>query len=160
VAKKVSGMNNLPVIDKKRVESWINRYCRTKAILLSDERASAVKGIVCEQFSILTGGPGCGKTTTTLVIVKLLEAMKLTANLSEGSVQYRPGPDGGCRFVIWEMVSGKKLTPANIRTLTAGKSTRKYVFKTQRGGKFRAKLKLEKNLSESWETVMLERENY
>jgi len=27
-------------------------------------------------FSVLTGGPGCGKTTTTLVIVKLLEAMK------------------------------------------------------------------------------------
>jgi len=36
----------------------------------------AVKGIVGERFSVLTGGPGCGKTTTTLVIVKLLEAMK------------------------------------------------------------------------------------
>jgi DNA topoisomerase-3 len=68
--------------------------------------------------------------------------------------------DGGCRFVIWEMISGKKLTPANIRALTAGKTTRKYVFKTQKGGKFRAKLKLEKNSSGSWETVMLERENY
>ena len=31
---------------------------------------------MCEKFSVLTGGPGCGKTTTTLVIVKLLEAMK------------------------------------------------------------------------------------
>ncbi len=68
--------------------------------------------------------------------------------------------DGGCRFVIWEMISGKRLTPANIRTLTGGKTTRKYVFKTQNGGKFRAKLKLEKNPSGRWETVMLERENY
>ena len=68
--------------------------------------------------------------------------------------------DGGCRFVIWEMISGKRLTPANIRTLTGGKTTRKYVFKTQTDGKFRAKLKLEKNPSGRWETVMLERENY
>jgi DNA topoisomerase-3 len=68
--------------------------------------------------------------------------------------------DGGCRFVIWEMISGKRLTPANIRTLTGGKTTRKYVFKTQNDGKFRAKLKLEKSPSGRWETVMLERENY
>jgi DNA topoisomerase-3 len=68
--------------------------------------------------------------------------------------------DGGCRFVIWEMISGKKLTPANIRTLTGGKTTRKYVFKMPNGGKFRAKLKLEKNPSGRWETAMLERENY
>jgi exodeoxyribonuclease V alpha subunit len=76
VAKKISSMNNPPVIDKKRVDRWIGRYCHSKAISLSDEQTAAVKGIVCEQFSILTGGPGCGKTTTTLVLVKLLEAMK------------------------------------------------------------------------------------
>ena len=75
-------MNNPPVIDKKRVDRWIEEYCRSKAISLSDEQAAAVRGIVCEQFSILTGGPGCGKTTTTLVIVKLLEAMKLKVLLA------------------------------------------------------------------------------
>jgi hypothetical protein len=58
------------------------------------------------------------------------------------------------------MISGKRLTPANIRTLTDGKTTRKYVFKTPNEGKFKAKLKLEKNPSGRWETVMLERENY
>jgi DNA topoisomerase-3 len=68
--------------------------------------------------------------------------------------------DGGCRFVIWEMISGKRLTPANIRTLAGGKTTRKYVFEMQNGGKLRAKLKLKKNSSGGWETVMLERENY
>jgi DNA topoisomerase-3 len=68
--------------------------------------------------------------------------------------------DGGCRFVIWEMISGKRLTPANIRTLAGGKTTRKYVFETQNGGKLRAKLKLKKNSSGGWETVMLESENY
>ena len=77
VAKKISGMNNPPQVDKERVERWINRYCQIKNISLSDEQAAAVKGIVCEKFSILTGGPGCGKTTTTLALVKLLEAMNL-----------------------------------------------------------------------------------
>jgi len=76
VAKKISNMNNPLPADKIRVERWIERYCRSKAIALSDEQTAAVIGIVCERFSILTGGPGCGKTTTTLVLVKLLEAMK------------------------------------------------------------------------------------
>jgi len=66
--------------------------------------------------------------------------------------------DGGCRFVIWEMISGRKLTPANIRTLTGGEITRKYVFKEENGGKFKAKLKLEKSESGIWETVMIDRE--
>ena len=69
-------------MDRERVEHWISRYCQAKDISLSDEQAAAVKGIVGEKFSILTGGPGCGKTTTTLVIVKLLEAMKLKVLLA------------------------------------------------------------------------------
>jgi exodeoxyribonuclease V alpha subunit len=76
VAKRISNARNQPMIDKQRVETWIKRYSKSKNFFLSDEQADAVKGIVCEMFSVLTGGPGCGKTTTTLVIVKLLEAMK------------------------------------------------------------------------------------
>jgi exodeoxyribonuclease V alpha subunit len=76
VAKRISNTRNQPMIDKQRVETWIKRYSKSKNFFLSDEQADAVKGIVCEMFSVLTGGPGCGKTTTTLVIVKLLEAMK------------------------------------------------------------------------------------
>ncbi len=84
VAKKISGMNNSPDIDidKERIERWINCYCQMQNISLSDEQAAAVRGIVCERFSILTGGPGCGKTTTTLMLVKLLEAMKLKSLLA------------------------------------------------------------------------------
>jgi len=82
VANKISGMNTPPPIDRMRVERWIDRYCQRKGMTLSREQAEAVKSIVCERFSILTGGPGCGKTTTTLVIVKLLEAMKLKVLLA------------------------------------------------------------------------------
>jgi exodeoxyribonuclease V alpha subunit len=76
VAKRISNTKNQSIVDKERVENWINRYCETKNFSLSDEQADAVKGIVGEMFSVLTGGPGCGKTTITLIIVKLLEAMK------------------------------------------------------------------------------------
>jgi len=75
VARRISNAKSKSIIDKKRVEDWINRYSKAKNFFLSDEQADAVKGIVGEMFSVLTGGPGCGKTTTTLVIVKLLEAM-------------------------------------------------------------------------------------
>ncbi len=77
VAKKIAAMGNGLPVEKDRVRSWISRYCQSKKICLSDEQEGAVSSIVCETFSIMTGGPGVGKTTTTLVLVKLLEAMKL-----------------------------------------------------------------------------------
>lgn len=75
VAGRVAGMHHGPAIDRDRVERWISKFCATNDILLSKEQSAAVKGVVAEQFSILTGGPGVGKTTTTLVLVKLLAAM-------------------------------------------------------------------------------------
>ncbi len=82
VAKRFRNIGNPPQVDKQRVENWINRYCQATNLSLSDEQAGAVKNIVGEKFSILTGGPGCGKTTTTLIIVRLLEAMKLNVLLA------------------------------------------------------------------------------
>jgi exodeoxyribonuclease V alpha subunit len=82
VARKVTGFGDPPQINKDRIGKWISRYCESKHISLSDEQTAAVNRIVCEKFSILTGGPGCGKTTTTLVIVKLLEAMGLRVLLA------------------------------------------------------------------------------
>lgn len=68
--------------------------------------------------------------------------------------------DGGCRFVIWETISGKKLSPTSIKTLIDGKPTRKYVFREKNDRKFRAKLKLQKDSSGTWETVFIEKETY
>ncbi len=75
VAEKLKTIAGPMPVDEKRLADWVERYCRHKEINLSDEQAQAVQGVVQHQFSILTGGPGCGKTTTTLVIVRLLEAM-------------------------------------------------------------------------------------
>ncbi|MEA3469775.1 MAG: AAA family ATPase [Thermodesulfobacteriota bacterium] len=62
-------------IDIDRVEQWISGYGKKQQLSLSSEQEKAVKGIVSCGCSILTGGPGCGKTTTTHTLVKLLEAM-------------------------------------------------------------------------------------
>ncbi|HGO6700353.1 TPA: AAA family ATPase [Legionella pneumophila] len=76
VAQKIKDMGGLVSSDSERITLWINTYCQRKSISLSEEQRVAVSQIVQYRFSVLTGGPGCGKTTTTLVLVKLLEAMK------------------------------------------------------------------------------------
>ena len=62
-------------VDRNRIDNWLERYCRKQSIVLSDEQQASVAGIAGQSFSVLTGGPGVGKTTTTKVLVKLLQAM-------------------------------------------------------------------------------------
>jgi exodeoxyribonuclease V alpha subunit len=76
VASFLTGKRSPVAQDQERVSSWVSRYCEQHDIRLSDEQAHAVENVVLHEFSVLTGGPGCGKTTTTLVIVRLLEAMQ------------------------------------------------------------------------------------
>jgi exodeoxyribonuclease V alpha subunit len=82
VAKRISVARQPLRLDRHRVEHWIRLYCKAAGIALSAEQAAAVQGIAAERFSILTGGPGCGKTTATRVLVKLLEAMKIKVLLA------------------------------------------------------------------------------
>ena len=82
VARKVAGMGTPLEVDSARVAAWVQRYCRRHHIKLSPEQAAAVQGIAAHSFSILTGGPGCGKTTATRILVKLLQAMKKTVVLA------------------------------------------------------------------------------
>ncbi|WP_300463975.1 AAA family ATPase [Desulfobacula sp.] len=82
VAKRIVNMGPPPRVDMVRVDQWMAMYCKANTLSLSTEQADAAKGIVCEKFSILTGGPGCGKTTITRVIVKLIQAMGLTVLLA------------------------------------------------------------------------------
>ncbi len=63
-------------VDVARVEKWLNLFNQKQEFPLSDEQFESVLGACQQSFSILTGGPGCGKTTTTKALVKLLIAMK------------------------------------------------------------------------------------
>lgn len=62
-------------IESQRIGKWIQDYGKKQQISLSPEQERAVKGIVSCGCSILTGGPGCGKTTTTKTLVKLFLAL-------------------------------------------------------------------------------------
>ena len=69
-------------LNEKKIRSWVSRYCQENNLTLSDEQEEAVCRIPTKKFSILTGGPGCGKTTCTRVLVALLQNMKLNVTLS------------------------------------------------------------------------------
>jgi exodeoxyribonuclease V alpha subunit len=77
VAKRVKQWVDQSVsVDTNRISSWLERYCQNQSIILSNEQRTSVAGIAGKAFSILTGGPGVGKTMSTRVLVKLLQAMK------------------------------------------------------------------------------------
>ncbi|MFV0436531.1 MAG: AAA family ATPase [Desulfopila sp.] len=75
VARRLAGPRAPVMLDSAAVAHWIEGYCQRHNLNLSGEQAEAVARVVQHRFAVLTGGPGCGKTTTTLVIVRLLEAM-------------------------------------------------------------------------------------
>jgi exodeoxyribonuclease V alpha subunit len=71
VAETVGGRG----VDTTRVADWVHRSTSRQGMALSSEQVRAVCSVIDQRCSILTGGPGCGKTTTTRVIVSLLQSM-------------------------------------------------------------------------------------
>lgn len=75
VAHNLTRLQRSINVDPNRIARWLQQYSKRNEIKLSEEQQQAVQEVVQHGFSVLTGGPGCGKTTATLVIVRLLEAM-------------------------------------------------------------------------------------
>ncbi len=102
-------------VDEKRVEKWLKRYNELQEFPLSNEQYNAVLGVTMHGFSILTGGPGCGKTTTTKALVKLLKAMKkrITLAAPTGRAAQRMSEIIGYesqtihRLLVWQPMSGQ-----------------------------------------------------
>ena len=69
-------------VDIGRVRYWLEKYNNQQEFPLHEEQYEAILGVVQHAFSILTGGPGCGKTTMTKALVKLLKAMKKEITLA------------------------------------------------------------------------------
>jgi exodeoxyribonuclease V alpha subunit len=77
IAKKIFQLQQNKIEDQKNlVNEWISLYCDRHEIKLSDEQKNSITGIIHSPLSLLTGGPGVGKTTTTKLLVTLLKAMK------------------------------------------------------------------------------------
>ncbi|MBD2181048.1 ATP-dependent RecD-like DNA helicase [Planktothrix sp. FACHB-1355] len=62
-------------VDLDRVKNWIERFTQAKQIQLSQQQYDAVVMSSYSRVTILTGGPGCGKTFCTHTIVALWKAM-------------------------------------------------------------------------------------
>ena len=62
-------------VELAKLRSWLQRYSQHQQLQLSPDQQAAVEGIVACGCSILTGGPGCGKTTTTRTLVALIQSM-------------------------------------------------------------------------------------
>ncbi|MDH4317129.1 MAG: AAA family ATPase [Desulfobulbaceae bacterium] len=75
VAKRIGAMVGRVRVDDSRMRDWLARYEKATGTVLSEEQTAAVLKIPACRISVLTGGPGCGKTTTTRVLTALLRAM-------------------------------------------------------------------------------------
>lgn len=73
VAGVIRNASRFVAYDKNNITQWMSTYSKKSNVTLSQEQGDAVQDVVQNQFSVLTGGPGCGKTTTTLAIVHLLD---------------------------------------------------------------------------------------
>jgi exodeoxyribonuclease V alpha subunit len=102
-------------VDVARVKKWLNLFNAKQEFPLSDEQFDSVLGACQQSFSILTGGPGCGKTTTTKALVKLLLAMnkKVTLAAPTGRAAQRMSEVIGVdaqtihRLLVWQPHNGQ-----------------------------------------------------
>lgn len=74
IAKKIITLLEQPkkLKEYEFIKKIFQQEKNTSDFRLSDEQEKSVQEIIAEPFSILTGGPGCGKTTTTKKLVDLL----------------------------------------------------------------------------------------
>ena len=75
VAERLAAMVRPLSLDVERAKQWLARYSTRIKLELSEEQARAVLSIAGCQCAVLTGGPGCGKTTTTKTLVALFQAV-------------------------------------------------------------------------------------
>ena len=81
-ANKIAVLNkNNPIYNPHTIEKWFEDL-NEDDIKLSKEQKEAIQNIVNNGVSVLTGGPGCGKTTTLKYLVKLLKHLKVDYTLA------------------------------------------------------------------------------
>ncbi len=62
-------------LNQTNFDRVINQIQRSLAIHLADGQKKAIQTSLCSQVMVLTGGPGTGKTTTTLGMIRCLEQL-------------------------------------------------------------------------------------
>ncbi|HLV80249.1 MAG TPA: ATP-dependent RecD-like DNA helicase, partial [Chthonomonadaceae bacterium] len=63
-------------LSPEKIAAWIAKQEQAEGIALSDEQKQAVTLALQNRILVLTGGPGCGKTTITNLIARAFDAQK------------------------------------------------------------------------------------
>ncbi|MGE0172017.1 MAG: ATP-dependent RecD-like DNA helicase [Oligoflexales bacterium] len=73
IAERLQALSQTPVPNTAAVAETLKAFLKTVEFPLTDEQMSAVKTLVTSRVSVLTGGPGVGKTTTVNTLIRFLK---------------------------------------------------------------------------------------
>ena len=95
------------LISEEEINNRISEYEEKNKIKFNDEQKSAIKGSLINNFFIITGGPGTGKTTIIKAIVDIYEDMNFDTELEDITLL---APTGRASKRITESVKRKSST--------------------------------------------------
>jgi exodeoxyribonuclease V alpha subunit len=83
IASRLRGLlDHVSRIDPDKISKAVAREEERQSLTLSQEQREAVESACGHKVSIITGGPGTGKTTITRVVVRALKALGLKISLA------------------------------------------------------------------------------
>lgn len=86
-AKRIHMLNSMPSLlqEKTKTLQWrkfLDKISRKNKVDLTEQQQGAVQAALTNKVSVLTGGPGTGKTTTLRMVIGALEALDVTYALA------------------------------------------------------------------------------
>ena len=75
LAKMIAARTNLKTFHYPNLDAVVDGAQKRRGIMLSDAQSEAVKMCFRNNFSVITGGPGTGKTTVLKVIIDVYKAL-------------------------------------------------------------------------------------
>ena len=81
-AKRLKSYNDIYTKDKKKVDKILASIEKQQNIVLADLQKEAVYAVMDNGVTVITGGPGTGKTTIINAIIKVMEEMGKTVFLA------------------------------------------------------------------------------